>query len=76
MMSVPLVPGARLRAGVPKVLFEGTFRGQALTRGYDVSADGRRFLMVRTLERPPSPVTQLVLTQNWLDELKQKVPAR
>ena len=75
MMSVPLPPGPGLSAGVPRVLFEGLYRGQAITRGYDVSADGQRFLMVKPKERPPSPVTQLVLVQNWFEELKAKVPA-
>jgi serine/threonine-protein kinase len=75
MMSVPLVPGAQLRAGVPHALFDGPFRDQANTRGYDVTADGQRFLMVKPVQRPPSPVTQLVLVQNWFEELKAKVPA-
>jgi serine/threonine-protein kinase len=74
MMSVPLTPGAKLAGGVPRLLFEGVYRGQANTRGYDVSPDGRRFLMVRPKVRPPSPVTQLVLVQNWFEELKAKLP--
>jgi serine/threonine-protein kinase len=75
MMCVPLTPGPQLAAGVPRLLFEGNYRGQGSTRGYDVSPDGRRFLMVRPKVRPPSPVTQLVLVQNWFEELKAKVPA-
>jgi Tol biopolymer transport system component len=75
MMSVPATPGAQLAAGLPRVLFEGTFRSQANTRGYDVTPDGRRFLMVKPKPRPPSPVTQLVLVLNWFEELKAKVPA-
>ena len=74
MMSVSFTPGTRMAAGVPRVLFEGTFRGQANTRGYDVTPDGRRFLMVKPKPRPPSPVTQLVLVLNWFEELKAKVP--
>ena len=75
LMSVPISTGPRLVAGVPRVLFEGMYRWQAGTRGYDVSADGRRFLMVKPVERPPSPVRELVLVQNWFEELKAKVPA-
>ena len=75
MMSVPFVAGSPLRAGVPHALFEGQFRDQANTRGYDVTADGQRFLMVKPVQRPPSPVTQMVMVQNWFEELKAKVPA-
>ena len=76
MMSVPISAGPRLLAGVPRVLFEGRYRWQAMTRGYDVSDDGRRFLMVKPVDRPPSPVRELVLVQNWFEELKAKVPAK
>jgi hypothetical protein len=31
--------------------------------------------MVKPKERPPTPVTQLVLVQNWFEELKAKVPS-
>jgi len=55
MMSVPATPGARLAVGLPRVLFEGTFRSQANTRGYDVTPDGRRFLTVKPKPRPRAP---------------------
>jgi Tol biopolymer transport system component len=43
-------------------------------RGYDVSRDGRRFLMVRNAEAPglvdgEAPEATLVLVQNWFTEL-------
>jgi len=74
MMSVPLAAGSPLRAGVPHPLFEGLFRDQANTRGYDVTPDGQRFLMIKPVQRPPSPVSQMVMVQNWFEELKAKVP--
>ena len=43
-------------------------------RSYDISLDGQRFLMVKEEQREPTPVTELVLVQNWFEELKQKVP--
>jgi len=46
-------------------------------RGYDVTPDGRRFLMVDTSkDEPPPPVTHMVVVLNWLEELKRRVPAR
>ncbi len=42
---------------------------------YDVSPDGRRFLMIKqaTDEGTAAPV-QLVVVQNWIEELKRLVP--
>jgi hypothetical protein len=45
------------------------------TRGFDVTPDGQRFVMVKPVERPPSPVTQLLVVKNWFAELSAKVPA-
>ena len=75
MMSVPLAAGSPLHAGIPRALFEGLFRDQANTRGYDVTPDGERFLMIKPVQRPPSPVRQMVMVLNWFEELKAKVPA-
>ena len=45
------------------------------TRGYDVSPDGRRFITSRDNERSPEPPpAQMILVQNWAEELKRRVP--
>jgi serine/threonine-protein kinase len=62
--------------GTPRLLFEGPFRVDGPFRGYDVTADGQRFLMVRAVEQPPDRVTQIVFVQNWFEDLKTRVPAR
>ena len=61
----------------PQVLFEGPFRrdGGAF-RNYDITPDGQRFLMVQEVHRPPTRVSQMVLVQHWVEELKQKVQAK
>jgi hypothetical protein len=42
---------------------------------YDVSRDGQRFLMLKPSEQTSfSSLTQIVVVQNWFEELKQKVP--
>jgi eukaryotic-like serine/threonine-protein kinase len=41
---------------------------------FDVSADGQRFLLIRT--DTPSRPTRLDVILNWFDELKQRVPAK
>ncbi len=43
-------------------------------RSYDISHDGLRFLMVKSEQRKAAPVTEMILVQNWLEELKRLVP--
>jgi len=43
-------------------------------RGYDLSLDSQRFLMVKFGERKSTPVTELMVVQNWFEELKRLVP--
>jgi Tol biopolymer transport system component len=75
MMSVPITL-APFTAGSPRVVFEGTFNLQATTRGYSVSADGQRFYLTQMNDRPPVRVTRMVLVQNWVEELKRRVPIK
>jgi len=57
-------------------LFQGRYGGAVPLRGYDVTPDGRRFLMVQSKERPPIKVTQMILVQHWVEELKRLAPAK
>lgn len=61
--------------GKPRLLFEraGYWQGAPI-RGYDLSRDGQRFLMVKKEQRKPQPVTEMILVQNWFEELKEKLP--
>ncbi len=64
-----------LSTGKPRLLFErsGYSPGDP-TRSYDLSFDGQRFLMVKEEQRKPAPVTEMILIQNWFEELKRLVP--
>jgi hypothetical protein len=76
MMAVSVSAGATFTAGPPRQLFEAPFTGAtANVRGYDVTPDGQRFLLVQQLDRLPQRPAHLVLVQNWLDEVKRLVPA-
>jgi eukaryotic-like serine/threonine-protein kinase len=55
----------------PRKLFEGRFALTVPGRGYDVTADGRRFLMVQQKDLPPQPPVELVLVENWFEDLKR-----
>jgi serine/threonine-protein kinase len=81
IMSVDVTLGERFSAGVPRPLFE--FRsadyppGVSSIRPYDVTRDGTRFLMARrSAETFGQPITQIVLVQNWLEELKRHLPTK
>ena len=73
-MAVPITTTPTFSVGTPRVLFEGPFRIDGPHRGYDVTPDGQRFLMVREVPQQPASVSQIVLVQNWLEELKRLVP--
>jgi serine/threonine-protein kinase len=74
ILAVPVRTGRSFEAGAPRVLFEGPFAGEQETSGsqsYDVSPDGQRFLMVRS-----TPPDRIVVTLNWLEELKRAEQSR
>ncbi len=76
MMAVAVGSRPTFTAGAPRVLFQGNYGASAGIRGYDVTADGRRFLMVQQKERPRVSASEMILVQNWLEELKARVPAK
>jgi eukaryotic-like serine/threonine-protein kinase len=82
VISVPIGPGATWSMGTPVQLFEGSsfLFGAALTfnaRTYDVSPDGRRFLMIKNADAPVSSApARIILVQNWFEDLKAKVPVK
>ena len=59
----------------PRILFEGE---QLLSPGnfpnYDVSPDGQRFLMLKTPTAAASAPPQIIVVQNWLEELRRLMP--
>jgi Tol biopolymer transport system component/predicted Ser/Thr protein kinase len=76
MMAVPVEFRPTITAGTPRMIFEGKFGASANIRGYDVTPDGRRFLMVQQKERPAVSAADMILVQNWFEELKARVPTK
>jgi hypothetical protein len=80
IMAVPITPGADLTLGRPAVVVKGQYASPRYNaRHYDVSPDGKRFLLLKDVEtsgstKPPPPEIRLVL--RWLNELERLVPAR
>ena len=68
--------GSAWSASSPSKILDGPYMtgGPVSGRTYDVSPDGRRFLMVK---RPANQASsQIVIVQNWLEELRRLVPSK
>jgi len=76
MMSVEITIQPSFAAGTPRMLYQGRYEsGPVPTTDYAVSLDGQRFLMLKPNEQTSSPaLTQIVVVQNWFEELKRRVP--
>jgi len=64
-----------LNAGKPGVLFEGSYMSHSNPNGfqkYDISPDGKRFLMMK--EDTVQDQGQINVVLNWFEELKRLVP--
>ena len=63
-------------ASKPRLLFKLPGAGMGMPiRTWDISPDGRRFLMTKYEERKSQPLTEMILVQNWFEELKRLVPS-
>ena len=76
LTAVSVHADSSLSFGNPEILLEEPFPlfPGALGRTYDVSADGERFLMIKEGAGEEAPPAELILVQNWLEELKRLVP--
>lgn len=72
MLAVETKTDGELVLGTPRLLFESD---SYLSQGssYDVSGDGKRFVMIDRGKSVPPP-SELVLVQNFAEELKRLVP--
>jgi eukaryotic-like serine/threonine-protein kinase len=69
IMTADITTQPSFSAGEPRMLFQGEYGG------YDVSPDGQRFLMIKPSEQTSSTsLNQVVVVQNWFEELKRRVP--
>jgi Tol biopolymer transport system component len=76
LFKVDVSPGQNLSAGTPKLLFEFAAAVSRMVRVYDMTPDGRRFLIREKRDYNLPPVTELRLVRNWFEELKRLSPAR
>jgi hypothetical protein len=72
VMGVSVTPGARFATGMPTRLFERGSGGPLL----GVGPGGREFVMSGSAAQlPRPPARELVVIQNWTEELKRLLPA-
>jgi hypothetical protein len=72
--SLDVVTTPVVSAGKPRRLFEKRYqRSQAFWPKYDVTADGKRLLMIKRAEQ--TAPTRINVVLNWFEELKQRLPS-
>lgn len=75
-MAILVTTGeAAFRWEAPRVALErpyAAFGGTVFPRNYDLSADGKRFLVIKEGSAGSAPPINVVL--NWVEELKRLVP--
>jgi Tol biopolymer transport system component len=73
VVSVTIGPAPAVESSPAQVLFQGAYFGlPGLGGSYDISPDGRRFLMIQ--DPPGASFEQINVVLNWSEELKR--PAR
>ena len=75
LMVVDVPTGATFAPSAPRPLFSvASYRTAENRQQYDVSPDGRRFLMIRIRDR--QMVGELFYVENWFEELRAKMAVR
>jgi Tol biopolymer transport system component len=69
LVAVAVMSGTTFTPGEQRVLFS-TAKYEGVWKSYDVSSDGRRFIMIRL---PGKSRDELILVENFFRELKEKV---
>ncbi|HXY01640.1 MAG TPA: winged helix-turn-helix domain-containing protein [Candidatus Limnocylindrales bacterium] len=75
MMVASVVTQPVFSSGRPRVLFEDSFQLGGAVNDYDLTPDGREFLMLRD-DSPHRGLTEYKVVLNWFQELKKLEAAR
>ena len=76
IMAVAVTTQPTLKFGTARKLFSGQFSMNAPARGWDVSGDGQRFILLQPKPQTPDVINEITVVENWIEELKRLVPAR
>ena len=71
VVSVAIQPGSSFSAGNPQMVFQGQYLTPNNGPTYDVSPDGKCFLLIKSAQRVGASTAppQLVVVLNWFEEL-------
>jgi Tol biopolymer transport system component len=77
MMAVEIKTQPTLMLGKLRLLFEGYEMNpvSGVAANYDVTADGEHLIMLKP-DAQPAAGSQVILVENWFEELKRRVPVR
>ena len=74
MMVVSVQPGDKFIPSTPSTLFEVSDRMKlGIGRGFDVSPDGTRFLMIRGEAPEGAMQPSMIIVTSWADELRAQM---
>jgi serine/threonine-protein kinase len=65
--------GSTFSAGLPVKLFDSAYSVMIGQRQYDVSSDGKRFLMLKDKPTGDQPPAGIVVVLNWFDDLNRSL---
>ena len=68
MMVAAIAPLPTFTVGARRQLFEGNYLSDPVYRTYDVTRDGRSFVLVRS----PKPTGDFIVVLNWFDQLRER----
>ncbi len=76
VMAVPVTAsGTTWSSGTPtEIIKPHYFAGTGVSRSYDVSANGQRFLMIK--EDAATSSVPIMVVQNWFEELRRLMPPK
>jgi hypothetical protein len=70
MMTAQVKTGAQVSAEKPEPLFTANYYTMPVGRAFDVSGDGRRFVMIKD-DQPSS--RRFIFVQHWLEDVASRV---
>jgi serine/threonine-protein kinase len=74
MFAVSIETKPDFKPGRPQLLFEKPILEASPAASYDISTDGQRFIMPGLPEGDLTSIHQLVVVQNWFEELEHLAP--
>ena len=75
MMAVSIETERAFTYGSPKLLFTGIHdAGAGVGRQHDIHPDGQRFLMLKEVGTTEETQQEILVVQNWFEELRRLVP--